>query len=247
MIANKQLVVENLLSSYTEAGEGRPLVLLHGWGCSAGTFKDLQTDLSGKFRVIAVDFPGFGRSEAPEAVWGCAEYAHWTQQLLQKLNIQAPALLGHSFGGRVALVLNSRIPVSKLILTGSAGLPATNRPSKKTPARYLPGFFKKGLLREFLIKIAGSEDYKRATPQMREVLKKVIAEDLRPFAEKISIPSLLIWGANDKETPVAMGEDFHATIPSSSLEIMAGCGHYAFLENRNMFLNLINKFLESHD
>lgn len=247
MITNKQLVVENLLSSYTEAGEGKPLVLLHGWGCSAGTFKDLQASLSGKFRVVAVDFPGFGRSEEPKEIWGCAEYAHWAQQFLQKMNIQAPVILGHSFGGRIALVLNSRIPVSKLILTGSAGLAAAGSPPKKTPAKYLPGFLKKGILREILIKIAGSDDYKRATPRMREVLKKVIAEDLRPFAEKISIPALLIWGADDKETPLSVGVDFNAAIPASTLEIMAGCGHYAFLENRELFLRLTNKFLEDHD
>ncbi|MDR2358858.1 MAG: alpha/beta hydrolase [Prevotellaceae bacterium] len=247
MITNKQLVVENLLSSYTEAGEGSPLVLLHGWGCSAGTFRDLQAGLSGKFRVVAVDFPGFGRSEEPKAVWGCAEYAQWTQRFLQKINIHAPVILGHSFGGRIALVLNSRIPVSKLILTGSAGLAATSRPPKKTLAKYLPGFLKKGILREILIKIAGSDDYKRATPQMREVLKKVIAEDLRPFAEKVSIPALLIWGANDKETPLSTGIGFNAAIPASTLEIMADCGHYAFLENKDMFLHLINKFLETHD
>lgn len=244
MIANKQLVVENLLSSYTEAGEGTPLVLLHGWGCCAGTFKDLQADLSGKFRVVAVDFPGFGRSEEPKEIWGCAEYAQWTQQFLKKMNIHAPVILGHSFGGRIALVLHSRIPVSKLILTGSAGITAANRPSKKTLATYLPGFLKKGLLRELLIKIAGSDDYKRATPRMREVLKKIIAEDLRPFAAKISAPTLLIWGANDKETPLATGKDFNATIPASTLEIMQDCGHYAFLENRQAFLDLTNNFLE---
>ena len=247
MITNKQLVAGNVLSSYTEAGKGNPLVLLHGWGCCAGTFKDLQEDLSEKFRVVAVDFPGFGRSEEPKEIWGCAEYAQWTQQFLKKINIHAPVILGHSFGGRIALVLHSRIPVSKLILTGSPGITAAGRPPKKTWATYLPDCLKKGILRECLIKMAGSDDYKRATPHMREVLKKVIAEDLRPYAAKISIPTLLIWGANDKETPPATGKDFNATIHASTLEIMADCGHYAFLENKNAFLDLINKFLENHD
>lgn len=247
MIAHKQIVVENLLSSYTEAGEGNDFLLLHGWGCSADTFKNLQLELSQRFRVIAVDFPGFGRSEEPKEIWGCAEYAQWTHRFIQKLNINAPVVLGHSFGGRIALPLNSRIRISKLILTGAPGLAAANHPPKKTPAQYLPSFLKKGILREIFIKIAGSDDYKRATPHMREVLKKVIAEDLKPYAEKISIPTLLIWGANDKETPVATGESFKAAIPASTLEIMAGCGHYAFLENKNMFLHLIDKFLEDHD
>jgi pimeloyl-ACP methyl ester carboxylesterase len=246
-ITHKQLVVENLLSSYTDAGTGRALILLHGWGCHSGTFKDLQSALSEKYRVIAVDFPGFGRSEEPEEIWGCREYAQWTQRFLQKLNIPSPLMLGHSFGGRVALVLNSLLPVSGLVLTGSAGLKAANHAPKKSPARYLPACLKKGLLRDIFIQLAGSDDYKRASPRMREVLKKVIAEDLRPFAEKITVPTLLIWGENDQETPVAAGEDFHATIPSSTLEIMTDCGHYAFLENKNVFLDLITKFWETND
>jgi pimeloyl-ACP methyl ester carboxylesterase len=244
MITHKQIVVDGCLSSYTEAGEGSVLLLLHGWGCSAGTFKDLQTALAAKYRVVAVDFPGFGRSEEPEAVWGCAEYAHWTQQFIQKLSIDAPVVLGHSFGGRIALVLNSRIRIPKLILTGGAGLATTNHSQKKAIAKLLPSFLKKGRLREFLIHIAGSEDYKNASPKMREVLKKILAEDLSAFAEKITSPTLLIWGANDRETPVTMGAALHALIPSSTLEIMEGCGHYAFLDNKPVFLDLVNNFLD---
>lgn len=244
MITHKQIVVDGCLSSYTEAGEGSVLLLLHGWGCSAVTFEDLQTALAAKYRVVAVDFPGFGRSEEPKTVWGCAEYAHWLQRFIQKLHISSPLVLGHSFGGRIALVLNSLTHIPKFILTGSAGLAAKNHSQKKAIAGLLPAFLKKGRLREFFINIAGSEDYKYASPKMREVLKKVLAEDLSAFAEKISSPTLLIWGANDRETPVAMGEAFHVLIPSSTLEIMEGCGHYTFLENKKAFLDSANNFLE---
>jgi pimeloyl-ACP methyl ester carboxylesterase len=244
MITNKQIVINGCLSSYTEAGEGAPFLLLHGWGCSANTFKDLQTALAAKYRVLAVDFPGFGRTGAAEAVWGCVEYAQWTQQFIQKLQLDAPVVLGHSFGGRIALALNSRIRIPKLILTGVPGLATANHPQKKNIAKFLPAFLKKGRLRELLISIAGSEDYKRASPHMREVLKKVLAEDLAPFAKKIKSPTLLIWGANDKDTPPAIGAAFHALIPSSTLEIMEGCGHYAFLEDKAVFLDLVTNFLE---
>ncbi|MDR1405726.1 MAG: alpha/beta hydrolase, partial [Prevotellaceae bacterium] len=210
-------------------------------------FKDLQTALSEKFRVVAVDFPGFGRSEEPGEVWGCMEYAHWTQRFIQKMNINAPLVLGHSFGGRIAVVLTSKINIPKLILTGSPGIVNSSHAPKKTPAKYLPACLKKGRLREFIIKIAGSDDYKNATPRMREVLKKIIAEDLRTFAGKIAVPTLLIWGANDRETPVATGRDFNTVIPASKLEILPDCGHYAFLEKKDVFLELILDFFENND
>ncbi|GHT72826.1 alpha/beta hydrolase [Bacteroidia bacterium] len=242
MIEHKQIVIDGLLSSYTEAGYGDVVLLLHGWGCNANTFKELQMELSKKFRVFAVDFPGFGRSDEPKEVWGCLEYANWVEQFMKKTRIESPIILAHSFGGRIALVLNSKINLSKLVLTGGAGLIMQKHSS--TLSKYMPAFLKKGMFKEFIIKTIGSYDYKNSNPHLREILKKVISEDLRMYAKQISIPTLLIWGENDTTTPLEMGKEFNSIIPNSKLAVMPNCGHYTFIEKKDEFLNLTNEFFE---
>ncbi len=229
------------------------MLLLHGWGCKAGTFKSLQNELSKTHKVFAVDFPGFGKSEEPKTVWGCSEYAAWTEQFVRKLGITNPIVLGHSFGGRVALILNSKIAINKLILTGGAGLMINANPQKKKGSGFIgsmKSLLEKALpkegyemIKDKFIESVGSADYKNASPMMREILKKVIGQDLTDYASKIRVPTLLIWGENDADTPVEMGKAFNRLIPASELIILNGCGHYAFLDNEREFLALTNNLI----
>lgn len=255
MIQAKQIVVNGLLSSYTEAGEGENILLLHGWGCNANTFKDIQNELEKHFKVFAVDFPGFGKSDEPKEVWGCDEYANWTEQFVCKMKITSPIVIGHSFGGRVALILNSKTSLKKLVLTGSAGLVLGADIEKRkgntkvgTVKRVLENILPKAVfewVKNRAIQQMGSADYKNTNPHMREILKRVIAEDLKNYAMKIQIPTLLIWGENDNDTPVEMGIAFNKLIPKSELRIMTACGHYAFIENKKEFLNLVEFFMKN--
>jgi len=240
-IPQKQIAIDGLLSSYTEIGKGQPFLLLHGWGCSANIFNDLQIELAKSFKVFAVNFPGFGGSDEPKNVWSCHEYADWIEKFIQKTNIQNSIVLGHSFGGRIALILNANMQISKLILTGGAGLIMEKR--KRTLYERMPTFFKKGIIRKFFIWLLGSEDYKNATPCMREILKKVVNEDLESYAKKVYVPTLLVWGENDTATPLEMGRKFHSLMPHSHLEVIKNSGHYAFLDSKNEFLNIVNKFI----
>ena len=238
---HKHLVIDGLLSSYIEMGEGQAILLLHGWGSNANVFIDLQTALSESFKVFALNFPGFGGSDEPQAGWSCHEYANWVVTFMQKLHIDNPIVLGHSFGGRIALILNDRVQLSRLILTGSAGL--IFKKKKTEIAKYIHRFLKKGILRKVGIRLFGSSDYKNATPQMREILKKVISEDLEGYARKVCIPTLLVWGENDTETPLAMGRKFNELISHSRLEVIRNGGHYCFLDNKNAFFKLVNTFI----
>ena len=238
---HKQLVIDGLLSSYIEMGEGPAILLLHGWGSNANVFAGLQTALSNSFKVFALNFPGFGGSDEPQSAWSCHEYASWVVTFMQKLHIENPIVVGHSFGGRITLILNERVQISRLILTGSAGL--IFKKKKTEIYKYIHRFLKKGILRKVGIQLFGSPDYKNATPQMREVLKKVISEDLEGYARKIRVPTLLIWGENDTASPLTMGEKFNELISHSRFEVLKNCGHYCFLDDKNAFLNLVNTFI----
>jgi pimeloyl-ACP methyl ester carboxylesterase len=254
MIKAKQLVIDGLLSSYTEDGEGSPVLLLHGWGCRAATFKDVQTELAKTHKVFAVDFPGFGSSDEPAEVWGVEDYADWTRKLITKLGIVDPIVLGHSFGGRVALILNKKVQMRKLILTGAAGLimdEDIERRKGNDGIKKAKGFFQKILPRsafdwakEKMVDMLGSADYKNASPKMREVLKKTLHEDLKEYAMQVTVPTLLIYGENDTATPVAMARAFHEYIKNSRLEIIPGVGHYVFIDKKEQFFDLVNDFLK---
>jgi pimeloyl-ACP methyl ester carboxylesterase len=139
------------------------------------------------------------------------------------------------------LIINAYTQISKLILTGSAGLVLEKK--KNTLLNIIPSFLKKGILKEIGINLFGSKDYKNASPRMREILKKVIAEDLISYAEKVYVPTLLVWGDKDKATPPEIGKKFNAIIAHSKLEILENCGHYAFLDKKDEFMYIINKFI----
>ena len=108
---------------YNTTGEGDDVLLLHGWGCNIEIWKPIQDGLSKAHRVTAIDFPGFGQSQEPPEVWGVEQYTQCTEQLIEQLQLKKPTLIGHSFGGRVSILLASRNNyVGKVILTDAEHL-----------------------------------------------------------------------------------------------------------------------------
>ena len=99
--------INGLETFYQLDGQGDPVVLLHGWGASSQSLSGVAACLAPIFRVLSVDLPGFGWSQAPPVAWGVADYADHVRQLLDEAQIERAALLGHSFGGRIAIRLAS--------------------------------------------------------------------------------------------------------------------------------------------
>ena len=235
-------------------GEGRDVLLLHGWGCSAEIWNILQGQLEKKFRVTSIDFPGFGKSSEPKEVWGVEEYTRCTEQLIETLQFKNPVLIGHSFGGRVSILLASRNEyVKKMILTDSAGVkPQSTKISasrvfskmKKISAKIIGEKLTEKLVRPFANSLA-SEDYKNASGIMKEILKKVVDEDLQSEMPKIKASTLLIWGEKDTATPVSDAKIMEKLIPDAGLVVFPGCTHYSFLENPNYYFTIVDNFLNA--
>lgn len=250
------IIVDGKLISYQDEGQGRVILMLHGWGTRGQTFDELARDFVQRYRVVRLDFPGFGGSEKPDDNWGVAEYAQFVIQFLKKLNIaDVEVIIAHSFGGRVALkgigtgVLSPR----KLVLVGSAGVRQQSNALKYSTYGYiakvgkvvasLPGLSGTGQrLRRKLYAVAGSTDYLN-TGAMRQIFVNVINEDLQEFAQKITIPTLMIWGENDTETPVAEAKVLHECIERSKLIIVPGAGHFVYTEAPEKVLQEINGFI----
>ena len=238
---------------YTVEGEGMPVILMHGWGCNHSTLKSIEAQLTPGFKVYNVDFPGFGGSNEPSAVWGVEEYTSLIEEFARQEHIESPILLGHSFGGRVGILFASRNKVHKLILVDAAGV----KPRRSLRYYYKVYSYKaikhallfflgkkrgETALNSYCAKV-GSSDYSNASPMMRAILSKVVNEDLKSVMPKIACPTLLIWGANDTATPLADAKIMEKLIPDAGLVSFDGVGHYSFLENPYQFAAVLKSFL----
>jgi pimeloyl-ACP methyl ester carboxylesterase len=257
-MTEKNIVIDNLRINLKILGEGEPLLILHGWGSSSDSWKDVQRVLASKgYQVIVPDLPGFGKSIPPEEVWGVGNYGHFVLKLMEKLELSQVSLLGHSFGGRVAIKFANQYPerLKALILCDSAGIKQSA--NTKTSLVYLIArtgniIFSKRPLRRFKVAtqnlfytLIRNRDYAKANGIMREIIKKVLEEDLLPELSNIRTKTLLIWGERDKLVPVKYAYVFQEKLENSRLEILPKIGHSPHLEVPEKLSEIIVNFLKS--
>lgn len=209
-------------------GEGPPDVLaLHGWGRRGRDFAAVLEGFSG----IAPDLPGFGASPAPDEVIGADAYADIVSGLLDSFD-RPPVLVGHSFGGRVAVCLAAKSPgrVGPLILTG---VPLIRLETGRRPAvgyRLVRRLNRIGLISDERLERErgrrGSADYRAATGVLRDILVRVVKESYEGQLSRLNTPVTLIWGAEDNEVPVAIAQAAKPLIEEVALEILPGVGHF---------------------
>ena len=245
---------DGLNINITTKGCGDPVFLLHGWGCNGEIFKSIQEVLATAYTTYSFDFPGFGASDEPTAVWGVEEYTRMVEQFAKDNGIESPALIGHSFGGRVSIVYASRNDVSRVMLVDAAGI-KPKRPFKyywkvytfKTMKWLCNTFLPKAKAQAIIDKRrkgAGSSDYNNASPMMRAILSKVVNEDLKHLMPSIKAPTLLFWGNLDTTTPLSDAKTMEKLIPDAGLVVAHGTGHFSFLENPGLFTAVIKNFFK---
>lgn len=241
--------------NYEVFGHGRDVLILHGWGANINTVMPVVKMIEKCFRVWVLDFPGFGNSEIPPESWDVYSYADFVQKFINQLNIQKPILIGHSFGGRISIILAAKklIEISKIILIDSAGV---------LPKRGIDYYFKvytyksMKFIAEAVGKISkdlensikgkfGSSDYKNADPVMRKIFVRVVNEDLTYLFPKVKVPALLIWGENDDATPLSDARLMEKLMPDAGLAVLKNAGHYSYIDKSADCNIIINKFLEN--
>ena len=234
--------IKNLSINYIQYGEGNDIVLLHGWGQNIEMMRPIGDNFQNRFRITILDFPGFGESEEPKEAWTIDDYELMLEEFLKKVNVKKPIVIGHSFGGRVAIRYSARNPISKLVLFGSPCIRIQEELSlgvkilKKL--KTLPGL---NFLGEYMKKFIGSRDYKAASPIMRQTLVNVVNEDLSKFAREIEEPTLLIWGTNDTEAPLNEAKELEKIMLDAALITLPGT-HYAYLENLPRVVTILDNF-----
>jgi pimeloyl-ACP methyl ester carboxylesterase len=239
--------------NYERTGSGKPILFLHGWGTDLQSFSCLSEPLSKSYDVIAIDFPGFGKSSEPEKPWSLDDYVKMILAFINHLDLKKPTLIGHSFGGRVSIKLCEQTELDKIILINSAGIKPERKPGYFVRV-YGYKFFKTVAslpVLSFILKepleayreIYSSSDYKQATPVMKQVLSKVVNEDLREHLKLIQIPVLLIWGDKDTSTPLEDAKLMEQMIPNAGLVVFEGAGHFSYQEQPSRALTIIKTFL----
>jgi pimeloyl-ACP methyl ester carboxylesterase len=233
---------------------GKHVLLLHGWGGKIESMRMVAERLVPLgYSCYLLDLPGFGRSALPHDVWGVPEYAQLVTKYLDRVGVKPVNLIGHSFGGRISLVLGADYAayVDKIVLTDSAGVitpPTTGQRVRKIAFSVAYGVLSLPVMNRFKDKFRlwvrtrfGSADLRSAGP-LEPIFRKVIQQDLVPRAAKIQASTLMIWGDQDQDTPLWQAKVLEQTIPDAGLVVFNGAGHFAYQERLVDFVRIVDKF-----
>lgn len=253
--------VDGQTISYREAGQGPALVLLHGFLCDARVWRQQLLHLSDRFRVVAWDAPGAGTSPDPPDTFTTESYVRCLAGFLAALGIEQAHLLGLSWGGILAQEFYRLYPqrVRSLVLADtyagwrgslpetvcnerlSACLQDASAPAEALVAKFVPGVFTDAV-----------------SPQLRDEFSTIVSEfhpvgfrlmslssaevDTRDLLSTVDVPTILLWGDDDRRSPLDVAKQFHAAIPGAELAIVENAGHLSNMEQPDMFNEHVRRF-----
>lgn len=235
-----RLIIDSLEVHCEQLGEGSDCVLLHGWGYGSELLMPLAKKLAQNHRVTLIDLPGHGETAEPAAPYSIEDFAAVVAGVCDELGIKKACFFGHSNGGRTIIAMSrnySRL-FDRIVLCDASGI----RPRRGAGYYIRVYMYKLGKLilklpvfsqerRKRFENSHGSEDYKKLSPVMKATFSRIVNEDLTDCLDGIRVPTLLIWGENDTDTPLYMGRIMEKRIPDAALVLYNGRGHYAFAED----------------
>ena len=251
------IVIRDYKINYIDEGKGDAVLLLHGWGSNINNFSFVIDLLKSKYRVLAIDYPGFGKSEFLRESFTVDDYVNIVIDFLKECNVKKVILLGHSYGGRIIIKLNSRddLPfiIEKNVLIDAAGL----KDKRDLKTKFKISIFKtlKCIVKVIPIKDSyklelekklrakfGSKDYATAPKVLQDTLVKSVNEDLTPYLKNMK-ETLIIWGNEDKVTPMWMAKKMEDEIDNSGLVILKG-GHFSYIDDKYSFIRVIDSYFK---
>ncbi len=257
-------------TTYVTAGNpaAQPVVLLHGMSSSADVYREIMHGLSDAFWLIAPDLPGFGTSAMTQP-YTLAHLVEWLAALRDQLDLPPFHLIGHSFGGALATSFAASYPedIVRLVLVAPAIVASAA----------FPDLVKQAAINLGLVDLSTAVSQSRAVVQQAvrapfydasrmddslwerrvlaydqarasaDVLKALAFQDLRPIAERITDPTLIVWGENDSVLPVNQADVVGALVPNGRVYRLPECGHVVMAEKRLEFQALVRAFLLDED
>ena len=252
-MTEKKVLAKNIETNYKVFGQGKPMVILHGWPSSSEKWVAIAEELSkNNFLVIVPDLPGFGATPAPVTPWTQGDYVQWLFEFVEALpECQKEFyLLGHSFGGsisaRFAIKYNQRL--ERLFLVGASCIRKKTLPKDMSSKvskivkklSFIPYYH---LMRKAMYKfVFKKSDYANIEGVMKETYLKVISDDSSQKLYFIKVPTIIIWGEKDTSTPLEDAYFINKKIQDSKLIVVKDAGHSLQLETPEI---LIQKILEN--
>ena len=257
--------VGGLRVAYRRAGQGPPLVLLHGGLSDSREWRRQLEGLADEFTVLAWDAPGCGESSDPPATFRLPDYADCLAGFIQALDLGRPHVGGLSWGGGLALELYRRhpqVPRSLVLASAYAGwagslppevvaerleraLSEAELPPEQWVRGYLPGLFT-GSAPAVVVEEALAMMLEARPAGMRPMVQGLAEADLRDVLPRIRVPTLLLYGDADRRSPLeVVASDLHAKIPGSRLVVLPGVGHQSDMEAPGRFNAELRGFLRS--
>lgn len=224
------------------------IIILPGWGFTRPTFNYLIDNLSKSYTIYILDYPEFGKSILKKQNQTIYDYASTIRSFIKNNKINNPTIIAHSFGGRITTLLCGyyKVKIKRLILIDIA----TIKP-KKTIIQKLKTLTFKILKRiympEKLFKFFASSDYATLPINLRTTFKNIINEDLTPYLKYINQKTLIIWGQNDKSTPLKDAYKIRKEIKNSELIIYKSASHYSYLDYPYLTLRIIEEYLKEKE
>jgi len=237
-----------------QAGKGRDLLFLHGAGGHMPN-DPLLAALATKYRVSAPLLPGYGRSEGEDGLRDMLDVTLHMLDVLEKLKLKKPIVVGHSMGGMIAAEMAALAPndVTRLGLICPAGLWLDQVPIPdfftfspeqlvKSALHDPKGSVGKTLLAQFQDPDLVLDSY-RCLASAGKFLWPIPDKGLKKRIHRVKVPTLVVWGASDGLIPTAYADAFHSAIPGSRVAILNGAGHLSMLEQREAFVDSVVHFL----
>jgi pimeloyl-ACP methyl ester carboxylesterase len=260
----KYVDVGGLRIAYRRAGQGPPVVLLHGGLSDSREWRRQLEDLSNAYTVVAWDAPGCGGSSDPDEDFRLPDYADALASFVEVLGLGHPHVVGLSFGAGLALELYRRhpqLPASLVLASAYAGWagslpPATveerlhavlrqaDHPAQEVVDEWLPSLFAGSPPPEVVNEVATiMRDFHPAG--MRIMGHSFAEADLREVLPRIEVRTLVMYGDADQRAPFSVAEELAAAIPDSRLVVLDGVGHQSNVEAADRFNAELRRFLES--
>lgn len=225
------------------------ILILPGWGETRMTFTQILEEFSPYFTIYILDYPFFGESPPLEEEWTIYDYANLIKDFLKDKKINNPIVIAHSFGGRIVSILQGKenIPIKKIILIDVAGI-KRNRIKRWIKTKYykIIKFFlrRNPRLLDIWEERHSSEDYKSLPTTMKKTFQNIIKEDLKKYYKRIQSETLILWGENDKDTPLKDAYLLRRIIKNSGFVIFKNSTHFSYLENANQTIIILKEFLK---
>ena len=245
--------IDNRKIHYKKIGKGTPLLMVHGWGGTLYNLLSLAEKASRKHTVYILDLPGFGKSDNPPPHWGIEGYAEIIVKFMKQLRLQRPHYFGHSFGGEIGIFIASRAPQAfdRLILSNSSYKRSHGR---SWPARLFHmsrlkdvPFFSNLIpfFRNYYYRLLHKNSDMVKFPHLESNFRKIMLQDLTEQAKKIQNQTLLVWGEEDKDTPVLWAYELKKNIRNSYLHIFPEKNHNLPIRFPNEVWSVIEPFLRA--